>query len=52
MIGGEWLKYQFENVSKQKQEILKMIQRDPEENQLENFKIELKFEIKHKNSKL
>ena len=44
-------KRQFENVSKQKQEILKMIQRDPEENQLENFKIELKFEIKHKNSK-
>jgi len=41
---------QIEKLTKQKQEILKMIQKDPEQYQTENFKIKLSFEIKHKNS--
>ena len=41
---------QIEKLTKQKQEIIKMIQKDPEQYQTENFKIKLSFEIKHKNS--
>ena len=35
----------------QKQEILKMIQKDPEQYQTENFKFKLDIEIKHRDSK-
>ena len=42
---------QIEKLTKQKQEILKMIQKDPEQYQTDNFKFKLDFEIKHKNSK-
>ena len=42
---------QIEKLTKQKQEILKMIQKDPEKYQTDNFKIKLDIELKHKDSK-